>query len=302
MKKFILSAFFIGLLASSASAQVLYKISGKDLKKPSYIIGTHHLANVGFIDSINGVNDALAATEQVCVEIAAEQMMQPENMQTVMNASTMKEGQTLTSLLSADELTRLNALLKELMGVDFSNPQVAAQMNMLKPSMLLNQLSIMLYMSKHPNDYDPNSQFDNYFQIKAKENNEPVLSLETLEFQMNLLFNGTSIERQKESLMCLVDNRAFSEMMMEEMTKAYYAQNLNGLKEAMDLKMGTNCDGTPEEMKALIDDRNADWLTKMPKIMTDKPTFFAVGAGHLPGDKGVLNLLKAAGYTIEGIK
>jgi hypothetical protein len=40
----------------------------------------------------------------------------------------------------------------------------------------------------------------------------------------------------------------------------------------------------------------------MPRIMADKATFFAVGAGHLPGEKGVLQLLKNAGYMIEGVK
>ena len=48
--------------------------------------------------------------------------------------------------------------------------------------------------------------------------------------------------------------------------------------------------------------RNADWVAKMPAIMSDKPTFFAVGAGHLPGEKGVLNLLKLAGYEVEAVK
>jgi uncharacterized protein YbaP (TraB family) len=40
----------------------------------------------------------------------------------------------------------------------------------------------------------------------------------------------------------------------------------------------------------------------MPAIMKQAPTFFAVGAGHLPGEKGVLQLLRNAGYTVEGVK
>ena len=55
-------------------------------------------------------------------------------------------------------------------------------------------------------------------------------------------------------------------------------------------------------MALLIDNRNADWAAKMPAIMAAKPTFFAVGAGHLAGPKGVLQLLKDAGYTVEAVK
>ena len=102
--------------------------------------------------------------------------------------------------------------------------------------------------------------------------------------------------------MCLVDNAAFMDDMTDRVVKAYFAQNLDAIKEALDTKMHNNCDSTPEEEAALIDDRNADWLTKMPAIMAQKPTLFAVGAGHLPGDKGVLNLLRKAGYTVEGVK
>ena len=46
----------------------------------------------------------------------------------------------------------------------------------------------------------------------------------------------------------------------------------------------------------------ADWLTKMPGIMNEKPTLFAVGAGHLLGENGVLNLLYKAGYTVEPVQ
>ena len=70
----------------------------------------------------------------------------------------------------------------------------------------------------------------------------------------------------------------------------------------MDRKLGGKCDSTPEEEDMLINNRNADWVEKMPGIMTSKPTFFAVGAAHLPGDKGVLQLLRNAGYTIEGVR
>jgi uncharacterized protein YbaP (TraB family) len=101
--------------------------------------------------------------------------------------------------------------------------------------------------------------------------------------------------------MCLIDHQDFMESMSDKIVNAFYAQDLTAVKAAMDEKIGNSCDCTPEEEDALINNRNADWLTKMPAIMSAKPTFFAVGAGHLPGDKGVLQLLKNAGYTVEGV-
>lgn len=81
-----------------------------------------------------------------------------------------------------------------------------------------------------------------------------------------------------------------------------FVDSIPGIRQAMDAKLHNSCDNRPEEEDALIYNRNADWLKKMPALMAQKPTFFAVGAGHLPGERGVLNLLRKAGYTVEGVK
>ena len=154
-------------------------------------------------------------------------------------------------------------------------------------------------MMNHMGEFDPSSTFDQYFQAQAQKNNLPCGGLETMAFQANLLYNQP-MERQVEQLMCLIDNEQFNTQMMEDMAKAFYAQDLDALQKAMDEKLGTSCDSTPEEEAQLIYNRNADWLAKMPAIMKERPTFFAVGAGHLPGEKGLLQLLRNAGYTVEG--
>ena len=101
--------------------------------------------------------------------------------------------------------------------------------------------------------------------------------------------------------MCLVDNAAFMDEMDDRIISAFYSQNLDAIQEAMDLKLHNNCDSSPEEEDKLIYNRNANWLKMMPGLMSQKSTLFAVGAGHLPGEKGVLNLLRQAGYTVEGV-
>lgn len=302
IKRFIAAALVAVFTVAGANAQLLYKISGKDLTTPSYIIGTHHLANVGFVNKIAGVKDALTNTEQVYGEVRWDDMTNPDSLKVMQAAMMLPDGQSLKTVLSAEQYKKLDAVITQMMGVGLSNPQVGAQMGKMSPAALSTQLQVLMFMQKHMGEYDPSSTFDQYFQAQAKHNNEPVGGLETLAFQTNLLYKGSDMKRQVEQLMCLLDNQEFYEQMMESMTDAFYAQDLDALKAAMDKKLGGTCDSTPEELAQLIDNRNADWAKKMPAIMAAKPTFFVVGAGHLPGAKGVLQLLKDAGYTVEAVK
>ena len=302
IKRFFAAALVAVFTVAGANAQLLYKISGKDLTAPSYIIGTHHLANVGFVNKIAGVKDALTSTEQVYGEVRWDDMTNPDSLKVMQAAMMLPDGQSLKTVLSAEQYKKLDAVITQMMGVGLSNPQVGAQMGKMSPAALSTQLQVLMFMQKHMGEYDPSSTFDQYFQAQAKHNNEPVGGLETLAFQTNLLYKGSDMKRQVEQLMCLLDNQEFYEQMMESMTDAFYAQDLDALKAAMDKKLGGTCDSTPEELAQLIDNRNADWAKKMPAIMAAKPTFFVVGAGHLPGAKGVLQLLKDAGYTVEAVK
>lgn len=302
MKRIVMTMAACVVAAVSINAQLLYKISGNDLEKPSYIIGTHHLANVGFVEKINGVKEALTETEQVYGELKWDAMANPDSLKAMQERMMLPEGQTLKTILTPEQYKRLDAFMTAKMGAGMSNPMVEAQMGKLTPMALVTQFQVLLFLMNHMGEFDPSSTFDQYFQTQAQKNNLPCGGLETMSFQAQLLYGSTPMERQVEQLMCLIDNEQFNVQMLEEMTKAFYAQDLDALKKAMDVKLGTSCDSTPEEEAALIDNRNADWLSKMPAIMKQAPTFFAVGAGHLPGEKGVLQLLRNAGYTVEGVK
>ena len=302
MKRIVMTMAACVVAAVSINAQLLYKISGNDLEKPSYIIGTHHLANVGFVEKINRVKEALTETEQVYGELKWDVMANPDSLKAMQEVMMLPEGQTLKTILTPEQYKRLDAFMTAKMGAGMSNPMVEAQMGKLTPMALVTQFQVLLFLMNHMGEFDPSNTFDQYFQAQAQKNNLPCGGLETMSFQAQVLYGSTPMERQVEQLMCLIDNEQFNVQMLEEMTKAFYAQDLDALKKAMDVKLGTSCDSTPEEEAALIDNRNADWLTKMPAIMKQAPTFFAVGAGHLPGEKGVLQLLRNAGYTVEGVK
>ena len=300
MKKLILSALLC-IAATTMHAQLLYKISGKDLKAPSYILGTYHLAQLSFVDSIPGLRQAMADTQQTYGEVVMSGLLDADSQARMQEAIMMPEGKTLDKLLTADQMTRLNAYMKELLGMDMTNPMVAQQMGKILPSALTTTLTLLNYVKKGGN-VDMSNSFDDYFQKDAHEKGKEVGGLETVEFQINTLFKGQSLERQAELLMCYVDNAEYMDEMTEKVVDAYYSQNIDDLKKAMDAKLNNSCDLSPEEEAQLVDNRNADWLTKMPSIMSQKSTLFAVGAGHLPGPKGVLNLLRKAGYKVEPVK
>ena len=214
----------------------------------------------------------------------------------------MLEGdKTVKDVFSADELNRINAYMRELLTVDFTNPMIEQQMGKMSPSALAQQFTLITYIKKNPT-FNPQDLIDNAFQKYAQEKQKPVIGFETLDFQINTLFKGKTLERQKELLLCMVDNPKYNEQMLDEMAKAYFSFNINKLQELMDEKENNQCDSTPEEKDELLGKRNRDWLTKMPAIMSAKSTLFHVGAGHLPGDNGVLKLLSDAGYTVEAVK
>ena len=228
-------------------------------------------------------------------------MMNADSLAMIQQAMLLPEGMTLDKLLTTDEMARLNTFMKGVLGMDMTNPMLAQQMGKMTPGALSTALTVASFIKKSRN-LDVQNLIDQYFQKVAFAQGKSVGGLETLAFQKKVLYEGKSLDRQKELLMCQVDHADILEEMVDKITKAYFSQDLKAIKAAMDIKLNSSCDSSPEEEAALIDNRNANWLTKMPGIMAEKPTLFAVGAGHLPGDKGVLNLLRQAGYKVDPVK
>lgn len=301
MKKTL--TFIIALLvASSMNAQILYKITGKDAKGASYIIGTYHLADASFTEKIPGLQTALAETEQVYGEVNMENTMQPTSTQKMTAAMMLPEGQTLKTVLTPEQFGKVSAFAKELMGVGLDNDMVFSQLGKMSPRALSTQFTLLLFMKNSTTPFNPANGIDNFFQMQAKQNNKPIGGLETIDFQIETLYKSTPIERQVEELICLVDNKEYNLMMVQEITKAFYAQDLQAIKKAADEKLNNSCDSTPEEEERLIYGRNDNWMKLMPSIMAEKPTFFAVGALHLVGERGMLTQLQKAGYTVTPCK
>lgn len=301
MKKIFLSLILAIVSAFACNAQLLYKISHKSLEKPSYIVGTYHLAPASFIDSIPGAKTALDAVDVVCGEVVMSEMESSENQKKVQAAIILPDGKSLTDVFTADEMLRINDYMDKLLDMNLNNPLLKSQMGKMTPMALSTQLQLVQYMKLTPN-FNPMKLIDAHFQNVAKRAGKSVAGLETVDFQIETLYKGTTIERQKQQLLCMVDNDEYYALQMKELSAAFFAQDIQALWDVTEEKMGNLCDTTPQEEEALIYGRNAAWAEKMPAMMGEASTLFVVGAAHLPGEKGVLELLKAKGYTIEAVK
>lgn len=290
----------IASLTYNAQAQILYRISGKGLESPSFIVGTYHLAPASFADSIPGMRQAIEQTNQVCGELDMMDAFKPENASRLMQSQMLPEGVTLSSLLTTDQLTRLNALLLEVLGSNLEDEAFAAQMDKMKPVALSTSLSLAVYMKKSKS-FNPMELLDNYFQMLALQNGKSVKGFETVDFQIGVLYDK-ELQKQVDDLMCMVDHFDETTSIVDRITEAYFTQNLQQLEAILEVEMEGECAATPEEEAALLDNRNRNWVDMMPDMMTQQPTLFVVGAGHLCGEQGVLKLLENLGYTVEGVK
>ena len=299
MKKAILLAVALIASITYAQAQILYRISGNGLESPSYIVGTYHLAPASFVDSIPGIHEAIEETSQVCGELDMMDAFKPENSARMLKSQMLPEGVTLSSLFTAEQLERLNALLLDVMGTNLNDEAFAAQMEKMSPVALSTTLTLTSYMKGTPS-FNPMDLIDNYFQMQALQNGKSVKGFETVDFQIGILYNAP-LEKQVNDLMCLVDHFDNANEMVELITSAYFSQNLKQIEEALEEESQLDCGTTPEDEDVLISNRNRNWVETMPGMMAEQPTLFVVGAAHLCGEKGVLKLLEKAGYNVEGM-
>lgn len=130
------------------------------------------------------------------------------------------------------------------------------------------------------------------------------LFVETIQEQLNVVA-GDSLDIQAEKL--IKDIRAGKMNATSEfkkMTDLYVQQDLQGLYNYIVQSM-LESEETPEKSKEMtakmLVNRNKNWIPKLENWMKKKSLFIAVGAGHLAGDEGVINLLKRQGYTVEPV-
>jgi len=294
MKRIITLIVAATLLAIGAQAQLLWRVSGNGLIRPSYIFGTHHMAPASMLDSITGLQQAIASCDVVLGEVEKDSLMSQETQMRMAQAMIAPPDSTLDKLFTKPQYLIVERVFNKYfstMGVKLS------QMNMFKPNAISTQMQAMQAI-KHFDDFDPSTQIDMAVQTRANQQGKPSGSLESASEQIDLLFN-TPLTEQAEGLLeaCKKDDN-FQEQ-TELLSKAYMSQDLDKLFAVMtDATTGDS----EEEMERLIYSRNRRWVEKLVRIMPERAALVCVGAGHLPGNQGLLQLLRDRGYTVVPVK
>lgn len=280
------------MLALASQAQLLWKVSGKGMARPSYIMGTYHFAPASMMDKIPGMEQALDGCDIVVGEIDKEEMMSQDAQMKMGMAMMAPPDSTLDKLFTPADY----AIVEQVFNKYFGNMGVKLdQMKMLKPSAISVQMQAMQAVKYFPN-INESELIDLAVQSRANEMGRPSEGLETIQEQIDLLFN-TSLKKQAEDLLDACKKDEYFTVQSSALVEAYMSQDLAKIEAVMtDPEIGGD---DAETMDALIYNRNRNWAEKLDKMMPERAALVCVGAGHLPGEKGLLQLLRDRGYTVE---
>lgn len=279
---FSLVLFLGGLLATQA--QLLYRVS-KDSSnvKPSYFMASNRFINPMGVVSITGeTENALTNTDQMYFEVNKGAYDS-----TIKDAKKLADGKTLLGLLTPAKQAKLNAFLKKYMEVDFRSSYVQKKYGNLTPAALVEDLEQLLFVANHMGLYDPTHTFDQYFEAQAKANNELVGGLSDVDSYVNATYKS-DLKLQVDRLVSFLENESTELAKWNKAVDAFKAQDLDVAAKAT----GAHVD------KATLE----AWSAKAQSVMSEKPTFFVIDAANLGGEGGLLQLLRQAGYKVEGVK
>ncbi len=280
------------VFAFCASAQLLWRVSGNGAMKDSYIFGTHHFAPASMIDSIVGLRDAIACCDTIYGEVCSDELLDPMAQQAMAVMMMAPADSTLTMILSPAQQDSVNSVLGK-----YTKGQLSlAQLAMLKPAGLATQLAVLQALEAFPG-FDPLTQLDVTVQKIAKELGKPNRGFETLLWQSELLF-GDPIKEQLAALMDAIakDDRAAD--FSHRLAAAYMEQDLSALSALLtDPEMGM----TGKDLDKMINERNIAWSKILIGLLPTSAILVCVGAGHLPGENGLINLLRSAGFNVTPV-
>ena len=305
--KFLLSFCWALLLTLGATAQVaapatgfttddpqlenslLWKISGNGLDQPSYLYGTIHIIDKEDFFLTDGTRRAIKEAEQVTFEINLEEATGIGAQIGMMMQAFMKGGTTLKDLLSKEDYELVDAHFTQ-MGLPLWI------LERIKPMFL----SVLASMDMSQMGGGEMVSYEMEIAKRANQRDLPMAGLETVEYQMSM-FDSIPYDAQAKMLVDAIkmtqDTSAATVDELEMMTDMYTTQNIMGMVQSI----GEDADGLGKFEDMLLRNRNRNWIPVMGEQMREKTVLFAVGAGHLAGRNGVINLLREAGYEVVAV-
>lgn len=273
----------------TSNAQLVWKISGNGIQKPSYILGTHHGCPFNYCDSIPGLMKAFDKVDNIIGEINMIEFseMSPERMQKMQAMMMMPADTSLLSLFNEEETAKVNVWLKNEMGASLE------MLSVMKPMTIMVTVQNKILKEMMP-EIATMTSINKYMQTLGQRKGKTIGELETADYQMELLY-GNSLEEQADALLEMIDH-GDSKGLLQQLTNAYKSQNLDTLWKVFQEQM------TGYEYDAIVKVRNLNWEKQIKELLPQQTTLFVVGAGHLPGEYGMINLLREAGYKVKPVK
>lgn len=279
---FLIAFFFTALLsqAQNSAHTLLYKIEGNGLATPSYLYGTMHTADDAVFALMDSVLIDFGQAKAYVMEINTDSVNMGE-----MQREVLLEGDTtLKTLLTDDEHKKLGKLFRQKTGY---------------PLMLFNKLKplyIMLMMQEGKKDKNAGKPLDLYFDDLAKKEKKTIYGLEKPEDQLALL-KGISTSQQIAMLKEVIAHPNEEDKLDNELMKDYTSGDLDKL---LELTLSDTSLGADFNNK-FINKRNIVMAAGIDRIIHSQPAFIAVGAAHLPGENGVIELLRKKGYKVSPV-
>lgn len=259
---------------------LLWKISGNGLKQPSYLYGTIHAICVDDMEMPASMQDALQNSKQLALEVNIANTAELKQLQAGMQ---MKTPNKLSDFMAPQEYRLVERFYRDSLGVSLS------QLQHMKPFFISSLIYSKLLDC-------PTLSYEMQLSRMMGLQNKPVLGLESAQEQVRAL---DAIPYQEQAQLLVEAVKKYQELKAEywNMVVSYKNQDL----ESLFYVVRETSLGMRSYEKLLLQDRNRRWVPTIEVMARNKPTFFAVGAAHLPGEEGLINLLQRRGYLVEPV-
>ena len=272
----------ITLLTANLNGQLLWKISGEGVKENSYLYGTIHVMPENQFSISPKIQKAFDQSRKLAMEIdlnigLAKQIK-------IAKKTFLPSGQTIQNLLSPTDFEKVKSFCLDSLKI---------------PEGKFNKyihLKPFFFSSAIAQEQMGNTKsYEMEFNKMAKKNRKKTLGLETMDYQLETI-NKISINDQAKMLMEEFDKNPTEQF--NDLLRLYLNEDLNGLYSIVTSESSQINNFNQD----FLDVRNKNWIPVIESQIKVNSTFIAVGAAHLPGENGVINLLKMKGYTVEPVK
>lgn len=260
---------------SNPKSSLLWQISGNELDIASYLYGSIHIQDKRVFSYGNTVKNIFDSADIVAVEVELDRL----DPRTAFEVAMMKDT-TLAQLMTVEEFKFLEVQYKELTG---SSLKTAIQM---KPFFISANI-IQSIVNK-----DVEFPLDLYFIQKAREAEKHVVGLETLYEQINLI-DELSYSQQAKMLLESLNDSIGVKKSFDQLLDAYLSMN-----DCLLLELTSDPSIPKEFMDKMLIDRNYLMANRLEPLLSEGKVFTAVGAAHLFGEEGIIEILRRKGYNV----